>query len=204
MRQHLLAKKTAFIIALAIAVISNTAIYTPDTGLGSGRFIAGKNPTNTITANINGVSVDRERALIMFLKKYNSPLIDQAPAFIEIADKYNLDWRLLPAIAGMESTFGRFLIEQTHNPFGWGGGYIYFDSYEEGIETVGRELARRFKEHTSPEEIGPTYTPPNYANWIKGVNFFMHELADIKPVTPPIFPDPLTFNSLKYFPTPIL
>ncbi len=204
MRQHLLAKKTAFIIALAIAVISNTAIYTPNTGLGSGRFIAGKNPTNTITANINGVSVDRERALIMFLKKYNSPLIDQAPAFIEIADKYNLDWRLLPAIAGMESTFGRFLIEQTHNPFGWGGGYIYFDSYEEGIETVGRELARRFKEHTSPEEIGPTYTPPNYANWIKGVNFFMHELASTKPVTPPIFPDPLTFNSLKYFPAPIL
>lgn len=124
--------------------------------------------------------LSRQTILQKFLERYQSPLETQAKYFLSTADRYNLDWRLLPAIAGMESTFGKFMIEGTYNPFGWGGGVIPFDSWEEAIETVGRQLFLRFSEHTSPEEIGPTYTPPNYVNWIYGVKYFMREMGEME------------------------
>lgn len=168
----------AALLALTGAVITNSVFYTPPKGY-FGLFLEGKKPVNTISASVSAAKVDRETKLNKLLVRYHSPLAEQAKTFISVADKYGLDWRLLPAITGMESTFGQFLIEDSFNPFGWGGGYIYFDSFEDGIDTVGRELAKRFKTHTTPEEIGPTYTPPNFKNWINGVNFFMRQLEEV-------------------------
>lgn len=119
----------------------------------------------------------RVERLTRFLEKYNSPMVSQAETYIEVADTYGLDWKFLPAISGVESGFGAVLLGGSYNPFGWGGGYIYFDSWEDGIETVGSQLAERFPEGTrTPEAIGPTYCPPNTAYWIAGVNQFMSEL----------------------------
>ncbi|MEK7610760.1 MAG: hypothetical protein AAB486_00090 [Patescibacteria group bacterium] len=169
--------RMAALLALNSAVITNSVFYTPTTGY-TGFFLEGKKPVNTISASVSSKRIDRETKLNKLLIRYHSPLAEQSKTFIAVADKYGLDWRLLPAITGMESTFGQFLIEDSFNPFGWGGGYIYFDSFEDGIDTVGRELAKRFKTHTTPEEIGPTYTPPNFKNWINGVNFFMRQLDE--------------------------
>ncbi len=122
------------------------------------------------------------RVLILekYLEEKNSPLAGEADTFIEVADKYNLDWKFLPAIAGMESNFGQRVLENSYNPFGWGGGYTYFESWEDGIETVGAELYQRVViKYGTPtaESLGPSYCPPNYRNWIAGVNFFMDELS---------------------------
>lgn len=170
--------KMAALLAINSAVVSNFVFYTPNTLGYLGLILESKKPINTISTVTSSVKVDREVKLKKLLQRYHAPLSNQTETFIKVADKYGLDWRLLPAISGMESTFGQFLIEESYNPFGWGGGYIYFDSFEEAIETVGRELAKRFKTHTTPEEIGPTYTPPNYKNWINGVNFFMRQLDE--------------------------
>lgn len=139
-------------------------------------------PANFLLITTNFSNSNRVRILSQYLSRYNSPLRFAAVHFIKTADRYGLDWRLLPAIAGMESTFGKFMIDETYNPFGWGGGYIYFDSFEESIETVGRQLFLRFHNRTAPENIGPTYTPPNYVNWIRGVNYFMREMEEMEQV----------------------
>lgn len=119
----------------------------------------------------------RVEQLTVFLEKYNSPMVNQAETFVVVADKYNLDWKFLPAIAGIESLFGNHVLENSYNPFGWGGGYIYFDSWGESIETVGYELSKRFGENfRTPEVIAPTYCPPNYVKWTSGVNYFMDQL----------------------------
>lgn len=129
----------------------------------------------------NAAAADpRVKMLTALLRSRGSPLAPQAETFVAAADAYGLDWRLLPAIAGMESNFGKEMLAKSYNPFGWGGGYIYFESFEAGIESVAREVYQRFEveENGSPAPavIGPSYCPPNYQNWIAGVNFFMAEL----------------------------
>ena len=42
-----------------------------------------------------------------FFRSYNSPLEKHAVTFIREADKHNMDWRFVAAIAGVESTFGK-------------------------------------------------------------------------------------------------
>ena len=41
----------------------------------------------------------RSNILRGYLESYNSPLAEEADTFVSIADKYNLDWRLLASIA---------------------------------------------------------------------------------------------------------
>ena len=45
----------------------------------------------------------RIKAIEEFFNSYKSVLSTEANTFISVADKYNLDWRLLPAISMQES-----------------------------------------------------------------------------------------------------
>jgi len=133
---------------------------------------------------IGYAKVDRVETLESFFDKYNSPLKGTAPKFIEVADKYNLDYTLLPSISCMESTCGKNLIEGSYNPFGWGvygNQYIAFESYEEAIETVGEGLYEGYfsKGLDTPQKIAPVYTPPNSYNWYRGVTFFSNQINDL-------------------------
>ena len=65
----------------------------------------------------------RTMAVRNIFKKYNSPLVDQAVSYVKYADEFGVEWSLLPSIAGLESTFGRFLMPGSYNAYGWGGGH---------------------------------------------------------------------------------
>ncbi len=134
---------------------------------------------NTVAAEVKLEEDNRVETLRSYLESKNSPLADLAETFVEVADEYDLDYRFLPAIAGIESNFGRVHLENSHNPFGWGGGYIYFESFDEAIRTVGFELYERCVKQgaETPREIGPSYCPPNYFRWIAAVEGFMEEVA---------------------------
>ena len=119
-----------------------------------------------------------------FLKSYKSPLSPYSKNFIEVADKYNLNWRLLPAIAMQESGGGKKVIADSYNPFGYG---IYgklvtrFQSWEAAIERVGRGLREDYLNQglKTPYQIMTKYTPPSLAKgnaWAKGVSSFIAEL----------------------------
>src|SRR3990167_3752522 len=79
-------------------------------------------------------------AIKSVLKKYNSKLEHYSYAFVDASIKYDLDPYLLVSIAGLESYFGRLMIEGTYNGFGWGSGTIYFESWEDSIENISRSL----------------------------------------------------------------
>ena len=126
----------------------------------------------------------RAKIVENFFTNYKTPLASFSDIFIKIADKYGLDFRLLPAIAMQESNGGKKVIENSYNPFGYG---IYgklavrFDSWEEAIERVGRALREDYLNQglKSPVQIMAKYTPPSLAKdgaWAKGVNSFMEEL----------------------------
>lgn len=134
-----------------------------------------------ISQEVTAVRDQRVIALRQYLEHYNSPMVKEADTFVRVADENDLDWRFLPAIAGMESLFGNRVAANTHNPFGWGGGYIVFDSWEEAIETVGKSLGERSKNGNiyGPEGWAKIYCPPNWQNWTMGVNHFMSEIEEV-------------------------
>jgi len=136
-----------------------------------------------ISVEIEYEKIDRVKSLEVFFEKYNSPLKENAEKFVEVSDQYQIDYRLLPSISCMESTCGKFLIEGSYNPFGWGiygDNAIYFEDYNEAIETVGEGLAKNYfqKGRDTVEEIAPVYTPPNHVNWKNGANYFIDKIED--------------------------
>ncbi len=120
----------------------------------------------------------RTRAVRNVFEKYNSPLVDQASFFVKYADEYEVDWKLLPSIAGLESTFGRFLMPGSYNAYGWGGGHIYFESWEDGIKTINKAIRENYinRGATDVWSIGPIYAESK--TWSVRVNSFMQEINE--------------------------
>jgi len=111
------------------------------------------------------------------LEKNDSPMVDQVDSFIETCNKYNLDCYLLPSIAGVESTFGKFIYPGSFNAFGWGRGLIQFRDWTDGIDTVGEGLRKNYinKGATTVDQIGAIYCEGN--TWSGKVNYFMNQFA---------------------------
>ncbi|MBW6442122.1 glucosaminidase domain-containing protein [Patescibacteria group bacterium] len=124
-------------------------------------------------------------ALRTFLEDQKSPLLENAETFVDVAEKYGMDYRLLPAIACMESSCGKRLIPGSYNPFGWGiygNNAIHFKSYDEAIEVVGKGISEKYFSRglDTPEKMAPVYTPPNSVKWKNGVNFFISKIENPK------------------------
>lgn len=116
-----------------------------------------------------------------FFSDYKSPLSEFAQTFITVADRYQLDYRLLPAISMQESNGGKVMPKESFNPFGYGvygGKVLRFANFEEAIEKVGRGLKADYFDQglKTPSEIMPKYTPPSNGSWAEGVLTFMEEL----------------------------
>lgn len=118
----------------------------------------------------------RVKVLRKFLEQYNSPLAPYAKTFVEQADKYDLDWRFVAAISGLESTYGHQIPYGTYNGWGWGiygDNRIYFSSWEDGISTVSQGLRVRYMDQWGKKDIwqiGAVYaSSPTWAVRVQGI-----------------------------------
>ncbi len=116
-----------------------------------------------------------------FFAKYNSPLEPYAPDIVAAADRYDMDFRLLPAIAMQESTLCRRVIAGSNNCWGFGihGGKVTkFSNYPEAIETITKTLATKYRANglVTPQEIAQMYNPSNTNHWVENVTSFMDDL----------------------------
>ena len=75
--------------------------------------------------------------LARYFQAVKSPLEEHSAEFVEAAKRYQLDWRLLPALAMVETAGGRAGV-RGHNFFGWGR--ARFDSPRDAIWTVAEQL----------------------------------------------------------------
>lgn len=121
---------------------------------------------------------EKAEILAQYLAQYNSPLQYHAQTLIDAAKQYNLDWKLLPAIAGVESTFGQF-IPGGYNGWGWGvygNQAIYFSSWKEAIFTVAKGLRENYldKGLTDPYAINRMYAQSPH--WAGKVTYFMQDI----------------------------
>lgn len=123
---------------------------------------------------------DKAQILAQYLENYNSPLQYHAQDFIDAATVYGLDWKLLPSIAGVESTFGK-QIPGGYNAWGWGvygTQAVYFNSWREGIFTIAKGLRENYlnKGLTDPYAINTVYAASPV--WGGKVSYFMQDLAN--------------------------
>lgn len=107
-------------------------------------------------------------AIDAYFAERNMPLEGTGMKMAEEAEKNGLDWRLLPALAVRESTGGKFACKKVkNNPFGWGSCKIGFNSVDNAIETVARNLggnnpktAKHYGDKNT-KEILRAYNPPS-------------------------------------------
>lgn len=134
-----------------------------------------KDQTEVITSK----KLDKQAVILQkYLARFDSPLQYHAQDFIDAANTYNLDWKMLPAIAGVESTFGKF-IPGGYNAWGWGvygTQAIYFDSWRDAIFTISQGLRENYlnKGYTEPYAMNRIYAASPH--WGAGVSYFMNDL----------------------------
>lgn len=136
--------------------------------------------------HIEAKPVDKRAQILKdYLAKYNSPLEDNAQDFIDAADQYGLDWKLVVSIAGTESTFGRFIpgghdpLYSTYNGWGWGvygDNALGFKSWKEAIFTISKGLKEDYvdKGYTEPYSMNRKYAASK--TWGSKVSYFMNDL----------------------------
>jgi len=147
----------------------------------SAREVCAKNISGqsaTISINNGNQSFDyRVENLRLFLEKYNSPLALYAEEFVVYADENNLDYRLIPAITGVESTFGKHIPQNSYNAYGWANGNYQFASWEDSISHVSETLKSKYIDRgvDSIFEIARVYAPPS-KTWGRNVSFFVSKI----------------------------
>lgn len=139
---------------------------------------------NNLEGEILSAKIDDMRPYIVskFLKE--TPLEQHSNLIIEVADKYGIDYRLIPAIAMKESGAGVTIDQSTHNAWGWENGRTVFSSWEYAIEIVGRTLKNNYvaKGLVTPEQIMTIYAPPQVytgGKWAKDINFFFSQMESL-------------------------
>lgn len=119
-------------------------------------------------AEVFKIRAQKAEAIDAYFSTRGMPLAGMGMKMILEAEKNNLDWRLLPAIAVRESTGGKFECKKvSNNAFGWGSCKIGFKSNEEAIEIVAKNLggnnprtAHHYNEKTT-KQILRAYNPPS-------------------------------------------
>jgi len=93
-----------------------------------------------------------------FLAYHESPLLPYARRIVATAARYRVDPRWIVAIAGTETTFGRY--HKGYNAWGWDApnGLRRWSSWEEAIEEYTRYFSRGYRVRT-PDRVGARYAP---------------------------------------------
>ena len=159
------------IITAAFPVVSNAETKTARTSA-------------TLASEQEPVIDFRAKSLQVYLEKHNSPLAEYADVFVSEADKNEIDWKLVAAISGVESTFGKRIPYNSYNGWGWGvygNNVLRFNSWNEAITTISTALRERYINKAGKKnvyEIGSMYAAD--PNWANKVLFFMRQIEDFE------------------------
>lgn len=139
-------------------------------------------PTPTpFVANFKDVRVKK---VFEHLSSFNSPLAQYSEYIVLMADKYALDYTLVPAISFQESTLGK---HNAGNFNAWGittgkktgPRFASYRSWEEGIEAATKLLAENYKVRMN-KGIQEVYCPSSECSdkWVKNVTKFQEDINE--------------------------
>lgn len=137
------------------------------------------NEVSVITTQEDEFRKVKADAIDNYFASKNAPLSGYGMKFVTEAEKNNLDWRLLPAIAMRETTGGKFACKNPNAPynnFGWHSCKKGFNSVDESFEYISMTLggnnpkAPYYKKGMSSEQILKKYNPdsiiPGYSKQV--------------------------------------
>ncbi|MBI2026176.1 MAG: glucosaminidase domain-containing protein [Candidatus Levybacteria bacterium] len=165
--------KNKLIIVLILALI----LAFPLSSFGEERASASSAEIQTDFTQPDSEYLSRVRTLKAYLEAYGSPMAENAEDFVREAKRYDLDWRFVAAIAGLESSFGKAIPYNSYNAWGWGvygDNVIRFASWKEGIQTISQGLREKYMDKwgkTNVYEIGAVYAAS--PTWAVRVERFM-------------------------------
>ena len=176
MKQKLL---VTIMLILALASLPTARVFALSES-GQAATLAFHHATDT-------TSDTRAERLRMFLESYDSPLAAEADTFVAEADKYNLDWKLVAAIAGVESTFGKHIPTGSYNGWGWGvftgaADGVHFKDWANGIAVVSEGLRKNYIDRGAHTiyDMGWIYAA-NGDSWASHVRYFIDKLESFTP-----------------------
>lgn len=116
-------------------------------------------------------------ALSSYLYSLGSPMAPHAELIITSASQCGVDYRLVMAIAGNESYYGKVGGGKYYNAWGWGP-YIHYSSWEESIPSFACSFAKHyvFQGYSTVETIAPKYGAVDQQKWIKNVYWFYYRI----------------------------
>ena len=179
----LLGAPAALLLAFFLLSRISPPPSSPSRVLGSSIALA--SPANTSSLSSSFTSSDARPLIVKnYLRRYSSPLEPFAQYLVDTADKYHLDYRLLPAIAQQESNLCKKIPEDSHNCWGfgiYGDNVIRFDSYLQAIDTVAATLKKNYIDQglDTPEKIMVKSPPPSVEKggpWAIAVTSFLTDL----------------------------
>lgn len=145
-----------------------------------------------VQPQVNEQSITTGNSSVIQLHNYlvsqGSPMAGSAATFIEVAQKYGINWKLLPAIADTESGLGKVIPinangTPSYNAFGYGvtgGDYIPFSSWNDAIEKVAAGIVSAYgSQDLTAARMEQTYCPPSYNSdhhWVASVESAMAQM----------------------------
>lgn len=164
-----------FLPVMTLSLSVNSAVSLNNTEIPQNALVQKMNIETFKTLAINQ-ALDEEvlarevkaKAIDAYFAERDMPMAGTGMKMVLEAEKNNLDWRLLPAIAVRESTGGKFQCKKVPNsPFGWGSCKIGFKSYDEAIEVVAKNLGgnnpntSHHYDNKTTTQILRAYNPPS-------------------------------------------
>lgn len=144
---------------------------------------------NDSSGRLMQTEIESEDGRLFLLKQFmkDTPLYDYADLMIKLADEYNIDYRLLPAIAMCESNLGvRIPGQKSFNAWGIA---VYtgqqngamFQNWTQAIEWVYNYIADKYVSNNIHElsDIGSIWAPPSVEkgnSWANCVDTFMKRI----------------------------
>lgn len=132
------------------------------------------------------ISDNRVTKLKAYLELHNSPMSADAEHFITEADRLKMDWKLVAAIAGVESTFGKHVPANSYNGWGWAiftgqKDGRHFDGWKDGITVVSEGLRYNYMDKglITIEQMGMRYAAS--PTWSVKVRYFLQKIEDFDP-----------------------
>jgi hypothetical protein len=147
---------------------------------------ASDNTSQVISANV--IAADARSLLLRsFMAKYNSPMTPFADTIVAEADRYGIDFRLVPAIAMCESNLGKRVPSQdSYNAYGIA---VYtgqltgkkFENWVASIQWVTKYIREHYYDrgYTDLMDIGAIWAPPSVEkgySWTNCVQRFMDRI----------------------------
>ena len=112
--------------------------------------------------------------LAAYLRKVKSPMADFANIIIEEAESCRADYRIITAIAGNESGYGR-VPYKLYNPYGYLN-KVQYEGWETSLGDLTCKVAKYTNKYTDLYTLGKVYGAHNPEQWEKNIRWHLSQI----------------------------